>query len=144
MSAIADTGALYALFDKSDQDHQPVRDALDHVSGSILVPTAILGELDYLLREWLGVDAELAFLSSLRVRAFRLEEITPADCVRCEQLLQTYRDLDLGLADAAVIATAERLRVPTILTLDERAFRVVQSRIGPLRLLPSDLAGGAA
>jgi len=144
VSVIADTGALYALFDKNDQDHGRVRDALDHVSGAILVPTAILGELDYLLREWLGVDAELAFLASLRVGAFRLEEITTADCVRCEELLRTYRDLDLGLADAAVIATAERLKVPTILTLDERDFRVVQSRIGPLQLLPADLAGGVA
>ena len=132
MSAIADTGALYALFDRNDADHEGVKKALDAVSGSILVPTAIMAELDYLLREWLGVDAELAFLASLREGAFRLEELTASDCLRCEELLETYRDLRLGLADAAVIATAERLRVPTVLTLDERDFRAVRTRIGPL------------
>jgi predicted nucleic acid-binding protein len=41
--------------------------------------------------------------------------------------------------DAAVIATAERLSIDTVLTLDERDFRAVRSRIGPLRLLPADL-----
>lgn len=37
-----------------------------------------------------------------------------------------YQDLNLGLADASVIATAERLRIQAILTLDERHFRVIR------------------
>jgi predicted nucleic acid-binding protein len=68
-----------------------------------------------------------------------LEEFTPADLLRCEELIESYRDLDLGVVDAAVIATAERLNVKTVLTLDERDFRVVRSRLGQLRLLPADL-----
>ena len=39
-----------------------------------------------------------------------------------------------------MIATAERLNVATVLTLDERDFRAVRSRLGPLRLLPADLS----
>jgi uncharacterized protein len=139
LNAVADTGALYALYDSDDRDHRQVRKALASVRGMIHVPTAVLGELDDLLREWLGVDAELAFLASLRQGAFQLEEFTPPDLRRCEELLQTYRDLDLGLVDAAVVATAERLNVETILTLDERDFRAIRSRVGPLRLLPADL-----
>jgi predicted nucleic acid-binding protein len=103
------------------------------------VPTALLAEIDYLLREWLGVDAELAFLASLKLGAFQLEEFTKADLLRCEELLSIYRDLDLGLADAAVVATAERLKVNTVLSLDERDFRAVRSKLGPFRLLPADL-----
>jgi uncharacterized protein len=139
LNAVADTGALYALYDSDDRHHRRVRKALASVRGLIYVPTAILGEIDYLLREWLGVDAELAFLAGLRQGAFQLEELTPPDLLRCAELLETYRDLDLGLVDAAVVATAERLKVETILTLDERDFRAVRSRIGPLRLLPADL-----
>ena len=139
MSVVADTGAIYALFDKSDQDHSRVRSALDHIRGSILVPMAILGELDYLLREWLGVDAELAFLASVEQGTFRLEPMTTADVGRCRQLIEQYRPLDLGLADAAVVATAERFHIDTILTLDERDFRIVRPVTGLFRLLPVDL-----
>jgi hypothetical protein len=139
VNAVADTGALYALYDSTDAQHEKVRKSLSALRGLIYVPTAVLGEIDYLLREWLGVDAELAFLASLRSRAFLLEELTEADLARCEELLNSYRDLDLGLVDAAVIATAERLSIDTVLTLDERDFRAVRSRIGPLRLLPADL-----
>ena len=49
------------------------------------------------------------------------------------------RDLDLGLADASVIATAERLEVYRILTVDERDFRAVRTVRGDsLVLLPAD------
>ena len=52
-----------------------------------------------------------------------------------------YRDLALGLVDAAVIATAERLEIYRILTLDERDFRAVRTARGhPLVLLPADRA----
>jgi predicted nucleic acid-binding protein len=139
MSAVADTGALYVLYDAGDRDHQRVREALQTIRGPIYVPTALLAEIDYLLREWLGVDAELAFLASLKLGAFQLEEFTKADLLRCEELLSIYRDLDLGLADAAVVATAERLKVNTVLSLDERDFRAVRSKLGPFRLLPADL-----
>ena len=139
MRAVADTGALYALYDADDKDFTRVRQALDSLRGPIYVPSAILGEVDHLLREWLGVDAEVAFLESLRRGAFRLENLAPDDLQRCSELLQTYRDLDLGLADASVIAVAERLGISTILTLDERDFRTVTPATGPFRLLPADL-----
>lgn len=139
MSAVADTGALYALYDADDRDHKRVRKALEAIRGPIYVPSAILGEIEYLLREWLGVDAELAFLASLRKGAFQLEELAESDLARCEELLETYRDRNLGLVDAAVLATAERLHIDTILTLDERDFRAVHPKSGSLRLLPADL-----
>jgi predicted nucleic acid-binding protein len=139
LSAVADTGALYALYDADDKNHARVRQALDGLRGPIYVPSAILGEIDYLLREWLGVDAELAYLESLRRGAFRLENLTEEELQRCSELLQTYRDINLGLADASVIAVAERLGISTILTLDERDFRAVTPATGPFRLLPADL-----
>jgi predicted nucleic acid-binding protein len=138
-AAVADTSAIFALFDSDSRDHQRVRKAFAAIQGPIYVPSVALAEIDHMLREWLGVDAELAFLASLRNGAFHLEEFTGADLLRCEELLATYRELDLGLVDAGVIATAERLNVHAVLSLDERDFRAVRSRIGPLRLLPADL-----
>lgn len=63
---------------------------------------------------------------------------------RREQSLRPLRELlgvDAGLADAAVIATAEGLRTDRILTVDERDFRATLGTTGkPFVLLPADRA----
>ncbi len=139
MALVADAGAIYALYDKHDRHSARVRRAFDRERGIVVIPAAILGELDYLLRVHLGIAAELDFMESLLSGAFTLENLTAEDLARCHELITQYRDLDLGLADAAVIATAERLGIDRILTVDERDFRVVRSKRGrPFVLLPAD------
>jgi predicted nucleic acid-binding protein len=141
--AVADSGALYALYDADDRHHEGVRRVLSAERGlRLVVPVAILAEVDYLLREFLGIEAELDFLDSLVRGAFLLEPLAPGDLERCVEVLSRFRDLDLGLADAAVMVTADRLGTESILTVDERDFRAVVSRHGgPYRLLPADLGG---
>lgn len=138
MTLVADSGALYALYDADDAHHSEVRQVIDREQGNIILPTVILAELDYLLREFLGVDAELDFLAGITSGAYTLESFLTADLERCCELIAGYRDLDLGLVDAAVMATAERLGIQNILTVDERDFRAVQPRRGPFILLPAD------
>jgi hypothetical protein len=139
VTAVADTGALYALYDADDAHHDAVSAAVDRERGQILVPMAILGELDYLLRELLGLDAELDFIDSVLSGAFVLEPMTETDLRRSREILTQYRDLDVGLVDAAVMATAERLGTSRVLTLDHRDFRAVVSASGkPFVLLPAD------
>jgi hypothetical protein len=139
MTLVADFGALYALYDADDDHHEAVQQIVAHERGSIIVPTAILSEIDYLLREFLGVDAEIDFLDGLIAGAYMLEPLIRADLDRCRELIATCRDLDLGLADASVIATAERLGITRILTVDERDFRAVRPKTGPFTLLPADV-----
>ena len=55
MAVIADSGAIYALYDAADTHHARVRDVVEHERGPLVVPMAILAEVDYLLREFLGV-----------------------------------------------------------------------------------------
>ena len=139
MAIIADSGAIYALYDRKDRQHSAVARALDRERGLVIVPSAILGELDYLLREHLGIQAEIDFIESLISGAFTLENLTSEDVTRCHELITAYENLNLGLADAAVIATAERLDIDRILTLDERDFRAVRSKKGrAFVLLPAD------
>jgi predicted nucleic acid-binding protein len=139
LAIIADSGAVYALYDRKDRHHAAVARVLDRERGLVIIPSAILGELDYLLREPLGTEAEIDFIESLISGAFTLENLTSEDITRCHELITTYRTLDLGLADAAVIATAERLQIDRILTVDERDFRAVRSRKGrAFVLLPAD------
>ena len=91
------------------------------------------------MRNRLGIRAELDFIDDIRDGAFTLEPCLPEDLARCAALIEMYRDLDLGLADACVIACAERLGILRILTVDERHFRGVRTARGkPLVLLPAD------
>lgn len=139
MALVADSGGLYALYDARDKHHRAVRDAVGAEAGPIILPTVILAEIDYLLRTKLGVAAEIRLLEGIAKGSFTLEPFTLDDAARCQELLAKYHDLDLGLADASVIATAERIGVYRILTVDERDFRSVRTAQGnPLVLLPAD------
>ncbi len=137
MALVADTGAIYALFDRRDKHHKAVRNAVMAEAGAILIPVAILAELDYLLHTRLGQKAEERFLDGLLQGSFTLCPFTLEDAAECKRILIQYRELELGLADAAVIATAERTGVFRILTVDTRDFRAVRSAKGtPFELVP--------
>ena len=139
MAIVADSGAIFALYDRKDRHHKAVLRALDQERSLVIIPTAVLGELDYLLREHLGIRAEIDFIESVMSGSFALENLMPEDVARCHELITMYQDLDLGLADAAVIATAERLNIERILTVDVRDFRAVRPKRGkPFLLLPAD------
>jgi uncharacterized protein len=139
MALIADSGAIYALYDSRDTHHSAVVDLIGEETETIILPMAILAEIDYLLRVRLGNRAVLRFLEGIRVGGYILEPLTPVDVNRCISLVQTYANLNLGIADASVIATAERLGTGRILTVDERHFRAIRSAKGaPFRLLPAD------
>ena len=79
------------------------------------------------------------FLEGLTDGAYVLIRPTADDLLRCRELIAQYRDFPLGLADASVVATAERLDIPRLLTVDERHFRAVQPRdLSHFILLPAD------
>ena len=140
MAVVCDTGGVYALYDADDDHHEAVTAVVEAEPGAIFLPTVRLAEIDYLLNERLGVDATLDFLASVESGAFTLVDLTSEDLPRCRELVHRYRDLPLGLADASVIATAERLRLQRILTLDQRHFRTVKpSLFTHFVLLPADL-----
>lgn len=139
MAVVVDSGAIYALYDADDTHHARVRAAVERERGPLLVPSALLAEVDYLLCAYLGVDAELQFIDDVGSGFFTLVQLTDADLARCRAIISQYRDAKLGLADAAVAATAERTGINRILTVDERHFRLLRSSKGaPFVLLPAD------
>ena len=140
MAIIADSGAVYGLYDQRDAFHTSLRAAIEKARDLIVLPAPTLGEIDYLLRIRLGSRALLRFLEDIQEGAFVVEAVTLADLRRCAALIGKYHDLDLGLSDASVVAVAERYGTNRILTVDQRDFRVIRSAHGkPFRLLPADL-----
>jgi hypothetical protein len=96
----------------------------------------VITEVTYLLGTRLGADAEVRFLGDLAAGNLLAASVAAGDWMRIAELVATYRDLPLGTTDASVIATAERLGIGDIATLDRRHFTVVRSQLGDLTLLP--------
>lgn len=117
-----DTSALVALLDRRDPDHRRVRRALSGDDGPYLVPSWILAEIGYFAEARLGSKAVDALLDDLETGAYSLE-CGDEDVPRIRELISRYADLPLGVADAAVIACAER-NGGRVLTLD-RDFLLV-------------------
>jgi predicted nucleic acid-binding protein len=134
---VADTGALLALLDADEDHHAAVREVYEDNPDAWILPWAILPEVDYLLAKHLGVVPQARFLEDLAEGLFHVDWGRDDDLAAAHRLCTRYRSLRLGLVDAAVIATAERLNARAIATLDLRHFSAVSIK-GTPRLLPRD------
>jgi predicted nucleic acid-binding protein len=139
MAVICDTGAIYALYDADDAHHAACRALVETERGPLFLPVVLLAEIDYLLSVRLGTDAAVEFLESVESGAFTLVDLAADDVPRCRELMRQYRDLPLGLADASVVATSERLNIQHLFTVDQRHFRAIQPRgLSHFIILPAD------
>jgi hypothetical protein len=137
MALILDTGPLLASLDAADREHASCSALIGSTPEDLVVPTLVLGELDYWCARRLTLDSWLLFLEDVNTGVYRIEAPSAADLERCRELQERYRDLSLGIVDASVIALAERLDEPKVASLDERHFRVVRPRHVPaLELWP--------
>lgn len=144
MALIVDAGALYAQADADEPRHASVRTILEQERGVLVTTELAVAEADYLILDRLGLDVELAFLEDLAEGTFIVECLDPAQLRSARDVVQRYRDLRLGLADASLVVIAERYATRRLLTFDERAFRAVTPlQGGAFTLLPADQAGRA-
>ena len=134
---VADTGAIVALIDADDRHHPALLSLFEDSPEAWVLPWAVLPEVDYLLATHVGEKAQRAFLDDLAAGRYEVEWGIKGDLGRANDLCRKYRDLKIGLVDAAVIAAAERLGASAIATLDLRHFGAIQIR-GKPRLLPRD------
>jgi predicted nucleic acid-binding protein len=136
-TVIADSGALYALVDRSDSWHKRVVAWWQESRDRVLVPITTLPEVSWLLQARLGSRAEERFISSVSDGEFELDFLEDADVRRAAQLVTKYRDIPLGFVYATIVALAERHETREILTTDRRHFGVVQpSHARRYNLLP--------
>jgi hypothetical protein len=72
--------------------------------------------------------------------AYHLAVMEAGDVEVAMRVVEQYRDLGVGLADASIVVLAARYETNRILTLDERHFRVLRPRRRgrAFRLLPQD------
>jgi uncharacterized protein len=128
-----DTSAILALINRRDPDHERVREAALRESEPYVLPVGILAEIGYFLEKGFSAQTFDQFLADVHSGVYLLD-CGDRDVMRVHELVRRYRDLPLGLADAIVIACAER-RGGRVLTLDLRHFGVV-AREGTIALVP--------
>jgi predicted nucleic acid-binding protein len=136
---LLDTSGLLSAIDGSQRHHADCAAALSKASPPLLLSPFVLAELDYLLSQHVGSDAQVALLDEVARGAYQLEPFGRADVAAARKVLEKYASLRIGLADASIVVLAERHRAREVLTLDERHFRALRTsdRKG-FKLLPLD------
>lgn len=139
MTLIIDAAPLVALADTADRMREPVRAALTAEAGPLVIPAPVTAEVDYLLGVRHGIVARRRFLADLAGGRFTVAGLERADYQAVLDLESRYADLNLGLADCALIVLADRYQTDRILSFDERHLRAVTPLRGqPFALLPFD------
>lgn len=135
---VVDTGVIFAVADRDDQDHVACDELLGSLpSSELLVPTTVLIEAAWLIESRLGPQAEVQLLRSVNAGELTRVDLNDRDWLRVTELVETYADLGLGTVDASVITIAERFDITTLATLNARDFRVVRPQhVDAFELLP--------
>ena len=106
---LVDAGPLVALIDADDRHHDPLYRGAAHAGRADLI------------------DSE----------AIAMLTLDAGDMRHARELMRKYRDLPMDLADAALVAVAERERVARVFTLERRDFELYRPhRIGRFQIIP--------
>lgn len=128
MAILLDGSAILAAADRADLNHDAAVRWFGRADEPLLLGAMTLGELDVLLQRELGPPATLAVLRSVADGAIRVVAPTDGDLARAAELLAEAAEHRPRLADAVLIATAERLGVRRVATFDRRPIAVFRPR----------------
>jgi predicted nucleic acid-binding protein len=138
VALVLDTGPILAVLDADDPAHARCAALLDETDEPLVVVAPTLVEVDYWIRKRLQPEVWSIFVEDIARGAYRLEDLAAEDLTRVAELQAGYRDLDLGMVDASVIAVCEKLDEKKVATLDRRHFGVVRPRhCARLQILPA-------
>lgn len=135
---LLDTSGLFAALNPDQAGHRRARTVLAAEPPPYVLSPFVLAELDYLTLTRGSVRSELALLDQVASQAYELARFDPRDIAAAAEIIERYRDLGIGLADASVVVLAGRYGTDRVLTLDERHFRALRTPDGcPFVLLPA-------
>ena len=123
---LVDTGPLVALFNHRDEYHTVCTETLKTLRAPLLTVWPVMTEAMYLLAfSDLAQEGLWQFLLARTLLPVSLEY---GDVARMRELLQTYRDRRMDLADAALVCVAEREKIRTLFTIDQRDFGIYRPK----------------
>jgi predicted nucleic acid-binding protein len=125
---LIDTSFLFALINQRDADHAKCLDFLKTHRISGLIPVTVIPETAYLLYRRLGHHVMRRFIQEIQHSEWDIEPLMMSDLTRAGRILDRYADSNLDFVDSTIVATAERMDIDTILTLDHRHFRMIRPK----------------
>jgi hypothetical protein len=128
MAILLDASVVLAAADRADLNHAAALAWFGRADEPLLLGALTLAELDVLLQRELGVAATVAIVQSIVGGAIRLVAPTDADLRRAVELLDAAAEHHPRLADALLVAAAERLGVRRVATFDRRPIAVIRPR----------------
>jgi predicted nucleic acid-binding protein len=128
MAILLDASLIVAAADTADLNHRAAAAFLDRSTEPLLLATLSLAETDDILQRELGPHASLALVESIVAGGIRLVHPSEADLARAAELLVEAAEHRPRLADAVLVATAERHGVRRIATFDRRPIAVFRPR----------------
>ncbi len=139
MTVVIDAGPLVAFGDINDPQFARIDELLRTVDGPLILPAPVTAEVDYLLGQRLGRGPRRNFVADLAAGRFTVASLEREDYATIGNLDARYADLELGLADCALVVLAARYSTTRILSFDERHFRAVRPLYGDaFTILPQD------
>ncbi len=118
MKAIADTGFIYAFVSSDDKHHHWALRVAHELSEPALTCEAVLAETAYHLRS-VQVVLELIAAGLISPRFDLRSNVT-----HLQELAHRYADRHPDLADLCIVRMSELFPDRTVLTTDEKDFRV--------------------
>jgi len=135
---LVDTGPLIALFDPKDGKHARCAKTLEGFREPICTTTPVLTEAFHMLRpDSVGSDRLRDFVEKGGLAVWFFDSAT---LTRAFELMETYADHPMDLADASLVVAAESLSTKKIFTVDRRDFETYRVRLGH-RHYPMEILG---
>lgn len=134
---LTDTGPLVALINRNDPNHVRCVAAIKQLPYGPLVTTwPCFTEAMYLVFRAGGFPAQAALWQLRSSNRLRLYDLSDSEADRMAELMETYRDRPMDLADASLVAAYEHLGRIRLFTLDND-FRIYRLADGSaLELAP--------
>jgi predicted nucleic acid-binding protein len=116
---LIDTGPLVAILDRADNQHKTcVETAARLPRGPVLSTWPCFTEAMYLLESAGGWEYQSKLWLFRQSGKLKLHDATEAEMLRMADLMDTYQDRPMDLADASLVACAEATNRRDVFTLD--------------------------
>lgn len=132
---LVDAGPLVAILHRDDRRHRECVQALRALRPPLGTTWPVVTEAMYLLG--FSTEAQDELWSLIESGRLHLLGLDASDAPRMRALMRKYRDLPMDLADASLVAVAERDGVNKVFTLDHRDFSVYRpAKLGRFSIIP--------
>ncbi len=124
---IVDTGPLYALIDKGQEEtHRKCLSTAKAAKSRLITTWPCLTEAMYLLGDRCGWNGQQGLWRYLEKGLLVLHSPADNEWNRCHELMKQYNDTPMSLADASLVVLAEVTGLRRIFTLDSdfRVYRI--------------------